>query len=86
MSDIAADLPNPDKKVEGNLPFSCAEPGLAGKIMEMGDKTLKEVLDTFIIALRVDQNGVFGYVVDVHILNVRRLDVFRIHDCWKTRL
>ncbi len=64
MSNIRTNLPNLDQEIERRHPLISAQPGLPREVVQMGYETLHDIGETLVGGLRVDEDGVFGDVVD----------------------
>lgn len=77
IADVVGDLAASDEEGDGGHPFVCAETGLAGKVVEVGDEAGHEVGQAGVGGLRVDADGVGGDVVDGEIQEGGDVEV-----CW----
>lgn len=64
MPHVATNLSAADEEIQRRHPLVGAQPRLPRKVVQMGDQPFHEVLESCIVALRVDANGVGCDVVD----------------------
>lgn len=64
MSNITRDLPRLSEKVQCQHPFFGAQPRLARKVVQVGDQSVHEVLETRILGLVVDADRIGRDVVN----------------------
>ena len=68
---IRADLSNLRQEEEASHPFVVAKPGFSGKVMEMLNYALEDVLQAWVRASRVDQLDIVCNVIDRQVLERR---------------
>lgn len=79
LSHITAYLTDLRQELQAGHPLFGAEPGLARKVVQVGDQPLQHVLQAGILAEGVDEDDILGDVVDGEILQGRDLDLGGIH-------
>jgi len=69
LANIAANLTHSGKKLQTCHPFFRAQSSLSCKVMEMSDQPFENIGQTWIWALGVDTDSIFGNVVDSQIFH-----------------
>lgn len=79
MSNISTYLPRLRQKLDSGHPLIETQACFARKVMEMRDQSFEDIFHARIFAKRIDQNHVFGDVVDCEVAQGRDFDEGGIH-------
>lgn len=79
MAHIARNLPDFDQEIQSCHPFCRAQSCLPREVVQMCDQSFHNISQSGIRSLRIDDDSVFGDIVDVQILHRRNFDICRVH-------